>query len=104
VQEKLLHQFHRVVIEDVDQSAQDADAAGQDEMKRLLAEPDFFADAQQPPPMAVEEVMQLDDVFVVRRNRHTANLQTAAALTSPSFCLPTIGVANQACVRQTAPR
>jgi hypothetical protein len=71
VQEKLLHQFHRIVKEKVHQSAQHSHPAGQEQVEGLLAEPGSFADAQQPPPVVAEETVQLADESVIRRKPHT---------------------------------
>src|SRR5689334_4164749 len=58
--------------DEVDQAADDADASGEEQMQRLLAEPKLLADAEQFPPMPLEKVPRRrhDLMEALRPGRH----------------------------------
>ena len=64
LQEELLHRFHGIVEAQIDQAPQQTHPSGQDQVIRLLTEPDSFPDAQQPQPMAAEKRVQRRDSAV----------------------------------------
>ena len=61
---------------EIDQTTHDADQAGQDQVERLFAEPEFLADAQQPLPVFPQKPAAGQDDFlkILGPNIHRAIL------------------------------
>ena len=69
-----LDQMDRVIEKQIDQSADDADEAGEHEVERLLLEHQLLAQLQRAAPVPPEKLLRLRDQAAVQPRLHAANL------------------------------
>ena len=81
-QKEELHRLSRIIEKDIDQAANDADTAGQQQVERFLAEPQFLADPQRSPPMPAKVLAQVVQDLSVPEKQHQLILRRKPVLTS----------------------
>ena len=91
--EQMFGAFNRVIEEQIDQAADHPDASGQQQMKRVLAEANLFANPERAPPMLLQESMRPRGGLLdfLQPGSHLLNLQISRCLTRRENGLPVLG-------------